>query len=251
MNRFLDKVKQGASKASEKAQLVVELNRIQSQIDSRRKEWEQHAYEIGCMAFDAYKDQKMDTLREQMSELASANIRLEEEIEALEWKRCELRHEKRCDECGEISAWTSNFCANCGAKLPDAPASIRQTDFSTTKSEVKRKPSHDGYITLNPVQQSNVMKPSELKLNVQDSYADHEEHAASSEVYEQQAALSEEDMYFPPRAARTSSYQAEDSREEARYASSSIPHDQKPCAGCGSLAPLDAKWCERCGAPFI
>ncbi|WP_195574504.1 zinc ribbon domain-containing protein [Paenibacillus sp. 1001270B_150601_E10] len=261
MNRFLDKVKQGASKASEKAQIVVELNRIQSQIESRRKDWEQNAYEIGCMAYNAYKDQKMESLSEQMAELAVLNLKLEEEIEVLEWKRCELRHEKRCEKCGEISAWISNFCSNCGEKLPEAPEHMRDAgSFASATGEAKRKRgSNDGYITLNPTPSSSRITPSDLKLDVHGEAVPWGQDDSPSNHSNMEIPMDEEeDMYFPPRSSRTGAGNHQQEQVDgphvhigARPVTTTIPADQKPCAGCGTLAPYDAKWCERCGAPFI
>lgn len=228
MNRFLQKVKDGASKASEKAQHVMELNRIQSQIDARFKEWRDNTYEIGILAYEAYKEDNFSELKTKMEELANTNQAIEQEIDQLEWKRCELRNEKRC-ACGEVSPWESNFCAKCGEKLPEPSRFNHETAVTASTVAVVHQPEQWDVQELRPYRHNEV-NPSAPVIQVPAEPI----HLKESETQEAEVSLT---WHFPQKQA-------------------SVPNSQqvdtyKTCSQCGNQAAPEAKWCERCGTPFI
>jgi len=247
MNRFLQKVKEGASKASEKAQTVMEQNRVQSQIDSRLKEWKNNTYEIGCLALEAYKDRDMASLYSKMEELARTNVALEEEIDQLEWKRCELRNEKRCD-CGQVSPWESNFCAHCGAKLPEPPKFINEMAVTTEETpdwEVQElKPYRHNESIM-----GNAAAGEAYPLNGNQKYhAPHnvDDPASNPNPAEQPNGREQGEETW------TWKFPERDSRNIMNRNAEVQPDTLKLiCPNCGAEAQQDAKWCERCGTPFI
>ncbi|MCG7408628.1 zinc ribbon domain-containing protein [Paenibacillus sp. ACRRX] len=264
MNRFLQKMKEGASKASEKAQNVVELNRIQSQIESLRKEWEQNTYEIGCLAYEAYKTNELSGLEHQLAALARVNARVEQDIEQLEWKRCELRHEKRCD-CGEIAPWTANYCAKCGTKLPDPPSMGEETAAAYEPQ---------GKVTeLRPFEYKDGQYAHPEHDDAEDAFhsvVDEEKYPRyavpqQTDAFEDEDAYAfDEEQFLLPRSqhrqhtvtdslhksAVPNAYDGHIGTKRFEAGPEPLP-EAKPCTACGSFAPLEAKWCERCGSPFV
>ncbi|MGZ9585509.1 zinc ribbon domain-containing protein [Paenibacillus marinisediminis] len=255
MNRFLQKMKDGASKASEKAQNVMELNRVQAQIDSRLKELKNNTYEIGYLAFEAYKEQDMESLSTKIEQLAEVNMALEQEIEQLEWKRCELRNEKRCD-CGQTAAWEANFCAKCGAKLPDPPkfthemAATMEPVEEFVEFEVQElRPYRHNESAMTPIEYTEDADPY---YNDQDEQALPGYSAAQTEEEQKRSAGStinghkQENTWtwnFPEKEPLL--------RANRHLTESQVDPNQQICKHCNAKADLEAKWCERCGTPFI
>ncbi|MCR8845137.1 zinc ribbon domain-containing protein [Paenibacillus sp. SC116] len=267
MNRFLKKVKEGASKASEKAQNVLELNRVQSQIDALRKEWEHNTYEIGRLAFEAYKNQDYASLGIEMDELAQANVILEEEMERLEWKRCALRNEKRCS-CGEIAPWSSKFCASCGDRLPDPP--VREVEIEVdsmndaqhykleNEADHKAEEKENTYITLQQTPTSIAFDDANERDDEVESLSRYAKAAKDStspnqpySPYNQYGQEDEDDADIMEIKKPTPQVNIRGSERYIRQ--QPVEHDpnSRTCSKCSAAAPLEAKWCERCGAPFI
>lgn len=221
MNRFLQKVKDGASKASEKAQHVMELNRVQSQIDTRLKEWKDNTYDIGIIAYEAYKGNDFSSLKSKLEELANNNLAIEQEIEQLEWKRCELRNEKRCD-CGEVAAWEANYCAKCGAKLPEPPSFKHETAVAAAQKTVE-------------------WDEQELRPYRHNDTHPIVEQEPAEPIYLNEGVIQEEvplTWRFPEKQPLSRS-----NRQQVET--------HQICPQCGAQAELEAKWCERCGTPFV
>ena len=231
MNRFLKKVKDGASKASEKAKHVMELNRVQSQIDARLKEWKDNTYDIGILAFEAYKNDNFSELKGKLEELAINNLAIEQEIDQLEWKRCELRNEKRC-ECGEVAPWEANYCSKCGAKLPEPPSFKHETAVAASAS------------AANAVQQSNRWDVQELRpYRHNDSHSNVTADQEPAEpIYMHEGTSHEDEVPLTWRFPEKQTLSRSNRRQAEMH---------KTCSQCGAQAELDAKWCERCGTPFV
>ncbi|TVX88222.1 hypothetical protein [Paenibacillus agilis] len=271
MNRFLQKVKEGASKASEKAQNVLELNRVQSQVDALRKEWEHNTYEIGRLAFEAYKNKDYASLGMEMDELAQANVMLEEEMDRLEWKRCALRNEKRCS-CGEVAPWSSKFCASCGDRLPDPPVREAESELGglsdmeqykledevDPKAEDTEKP----YITLHQTPTSSGF--DNTNTNDRDDEVESLSRYAKSakdnpspshpySPYDQYGQEDEDEDDADMMEIKKPAPQVNIRGSERYIRQQPVEHDlnSRTCSKCSASAPLEAKWCERCGAPFI
>ncbi|UHA75017.1 zinc ribbon domain-containing protein [Paenibacillus sp. 481] len=227
MNRWLQKIKDGASKASEKAQVVIEINRIETQISTRQKDIDHNIFNIGEIVYEAYKKENLVKAEADVSQLVEANLLLEREIRDLEWRQSLLKNEKRC-ECGEIAAWSSKFCPACGSKLPEPPPTAltkttftmedTDNDFSSSTTifdEQEVKDAEPKYVTLN-------------KSNTPSSYNKFDE---------------EDDEPVQPYQTRLGGNRIDVKSEPELSA--------RCCPNCAAYSELDAKWCERCGTPFI
>lgn len=252
MNRILQKLREGASKASEKAQNVIEINRLQSQIAARRKEIEQNVYLIGERVYDAYKKKDLTLAEDEIMALGDANLLLEEEIKQLEWKVSELRHEKRC-ECGEVAPLTSNYCAACGRKLPEAPEELFEEDeeWGEEDEETRVYTHHPSSVSESaPAVEDDGRwqspQPEEDEESEEDvRYTYHPDRLSS------QPKRQKEEFSIPP-------LESSRSGREMNITVGGRPVARKPeepsvrrCPNCNAAADPEAKWCERCGTPFI
>ncbi|GAC41016.1 zinc ribbon domain-containing protein [Paenibacillus popilliae] len=249
MNRILQKLKEGAAKASEKAKNVIEINRLQSQIAAQRKEIEQNVYLIGEWVYDAYKKKDLTLAEDEIMALGDANLVLEGEIKRLEWKVSELHHEKRC-ECGEVAPLTSNYCAACGRKLPEDPEELFAEDQAWGEEEVETS-----VYTQSPSAVSESAPATEDDSQWQTPQPEEGEEREADVRY----------TYHPDRFSSHLKRQKEEfsgppheSSRSGRPTVSGRPVAKKPeepsvrrCPNCNSAAEPEAKWCERCGTPFI
>ncbi|MFX3632818.1 MAG: zinc ribbon domain-containing protein [Candidatus Pristimantibacillus sp.] len=116
---FLNKLKEGASKAADMAKDSVEVVKLNAQISSKRKEIEKSYSVIGESVFQAYTSNDI-TLAESLIKDESAKIiALQEEIEQLDDKINFIKDEKDCT-CGVIVPLDTKFCPSCGHKFEDA-----------------------------------------------------------------------------------------------------------------------------------
>lgn len=254
MNRILQKLKEGASKASEKAQNVIEINRLQSQIAARRKEIEQNVYLIGERVYDAYKKKDLTIAEDEVMALGDANLLLEEEIKQLEWKISELRHEKRC-ECGEVAPITSNYCAACGRKLPEAPEELYEEEEEWDEEEEETR-----VYSHHPSSVSEAASASEDDSRWQPPQPE-EDDEGDAEVRYTYHPDRHSSHAVPRRQKEEFSIPPHDSSRPGREMNITVggrPVARKPeepsvrrCPNCNSTAEPEAKWCERCGTPFI
>ncbi|MDU5140919.1 MAG: zinc ribbon domain-containing protein [Paenibacillus dendritiformis] len=254
MNRILQKLREGASKASEKAQNVIEINRLQSQIAARRKEIEQNVYLIGERVYDAYKKKDLTLAEDEVMALGDANLLLEEEIKQLEWKVSELRHEKRC-ECGEVAPITSNYCASCGRKLPEAPEELFEEDEDWGKEEEETR-----VYTHQPssVSESAPMAEDGGRWEPPQPEDDEDREAEARYTYHPDRLSShdglirqKEEFSIPPLESSRSGREMNITVGGRPVARKREEPSVRRCPNCNSAAEPEAKWCERCGTPFI
>ncbi|MBP1155014.1 MULTISPECIES: zinc ribbon domain-containing protein [unclassified Paenibacillus] len=116
MNHFLSKLKQGASRAADKAQQAIEVTKISAQIHSKRKQLDQNIYQIGLEVYEAYKSADLSMAEKSVRMYSQENQALEVQIRELEEQIRLLKHEKRC-ACGLSVPEQAKFCTDCGARL--------------------------------------------------------------------------------------------------------------------------------------
>lgn len=247
MNRFIQKLKDGASKASEKAHNIMELNRIQAQIAAKRKEWKHHVYEIGEFVYDAYKKNDLTLAEEGLKKIAKLNLLIEEDIMLLEWKVSELRRQKRC-ECGEIAPFTANFCAVCGHQLPEPPKFEAEDELGKAFLEAKRAE-----------EQAEAAAAQEAtSYSVQPDYAEHDYDLVKEEQVVSQVNLEAAEQgvaaFSDISSYKTGAEEYDDLNVMLAGRRITIMREEDLthlcCSNCNKAADESAKWCERCGAPF-
>lgn len=114
---FFKKVKEGASKAADKAQQAVEIQRLNSQVSGIVKEIERSKLQIGEAVYQAYVKGDL-SLAEPSIVAGSQQITLHEvTIKGLELKIKELKNQKDCPSCNNIVVFDAKFCPGCGHKF--------------------------------------------------------------------------------------------------------------------------------------
>ncbi|WP_405106600.1 zinc ribbon domain-containing protein [Paenibacillus sp. FSL K6-1217] len=113
---FLQRIKDGASRVSEKAQSSVEVSKLNGQISDIEHEMQVEFLKMGKLFYEGYRSRDMSVAEGQMIELARGCNKLQEQIEDVRSRIAELRNERLC-ACGQIVALEANFCPHCGRKL--------------------------------------------------------------------------------------------------------------------------------------
>jgi RNA polymerase subunit RPABC4/transcription elongation factor Spt4 len=113
---FLDRLKSGANKASERAQSVMEVNKLNAQISNIEREMGIYYQRMGQVFYEGYRAKDMTQAEKEMMELATTCDLLAEERDDLRFRIASLKNERLC-ECGKIAPDEAVFCPFCGNKL--------------------------------------------------------------------------------------------------------------------------------------
>ncbi|GGG91107.1 zinc ribbon domain-containing protein [Paenibacillus radicis (ex Gao et al. 2016)] len=122
---FFDKLKEGASKAADKAKDSVEVVRLNSQISAKRKDIEKHYIQIGEAVFQANLSHDLSAAEPAITTFSEQIVALQQEIDELEEKIMEIKDEKDC-VCGKVVPIDTKFCPSCGHKFEEAPAAAAE-----------------------------------------------------------------------------------------------------------------------------
>jgi rRNA maturation endonuclease Nob1 len=115
---FLDKLKEGATKAADKAKETVEVTRLNTQISGKKRDIERGYAKIGETVFQAYADGDLSAAEPEIQTLSQDIIGWQKEIAALEQKIKEVKNEKDC-VCGKVVPLDAKFCQGCGHKFEE------------------------------------------------------------------------------------------------------------------------------------
>ena len=113
---FFNKLKEGATKAADKAKDSVDVVRINAQISAKQKEIEKSYMIIGESVFKANAANDL-AIAEQIIKAESEKIViLQQENRVLTQKIKQIKDEKTCS-CGKVVPMNAKFCASCGNKF--------------------------------------------------------------------------------------------------------------------------------------
>lgn len=124
---FLQRIRDGAGRASERAQSAVEIGKLNSHISDIQREIEVHYLRMGQVFYENYSKRNTAPAEEEIMELCTACDLLTEEIAELRSRIADLRNEQLC-ECGARLDAEAVSCPHCGRQwgtateepLPDA-----------------------------------------------------------------------------------------------------------------------------------
>lgn len=138
---FFDEIKKQMSGVAQSAQKAAEVARLHHQVSVKQNEFENIFTKIGRLYYDARKLEaadtaEMDNLCEHIDELAA-------QIAELKGKIDEIRQIRRCTQCGSVQNNESNFCASCGAKLPEREVKTEAAEEKTDSAEEAYDPEAD------------------------------------------------------------------------------------------------------------
>lgn len=122
---FLQRIKDGAERASERAQSAVEIGRLNSHISDIQREIDVHLLRMGQVFYDNYRNPDTAPAEEEIMDLCTACDLLNEEILELRTRIAELRSERLC-ECGARLDIDAESCPHCGRRFAEGtePAKV-------------------------------------------------------------------------------------------------------------------------------
>lgn len=110
---FLQRIRDGAGRASERAQSAVEIGKLNSHISDIQREIEVHYLRMGQVFYENYSKRNTAPAEEEILELCTACDLLTEEIAELRSRIADLRNEQLC-ECGARLDAEAVSCPHCG-----------------------------------------------------------------------------------------------------------------------------------------
>ncbi|MCJ8011870.1 zinc ribbon domain-containing protein [Paenibacillus sp. KQZ6P-2] len=269
---ILQRIKDGASRATEKAQGAVEVNKLSGQIAEVEKEMELHFIEMGRAFYDGYRSEDLtEAEREMMKHSKECDV-LQKEIEDLRRRIAELKNEKLC-QCGRTVELGANFCPACGRNLNEEEPPKKRAESRTASSAAMFEDEDYGETKI---YKEPVLKDEDYEDFNDVRLYDREEAGASMErkfEYDYSSNLDWEDPKeeedFPDERERRQAEELERERERQleldrriRYwkenndgASEKSPAESQresvKCQICRADLPKGSKWCPRCGAEQI
>lgn len=248
---FLQRIKDGAGRATEKAQHAVEINKLNSQIANIKHEMSVNYTEMGRIFYEGYRAQDMSIAEQKMMELSEACDELQEEINELREKIALLKNERVC-ACGHVSDLDANFCPKCGRPLTAANA---ETYTPPAKPEAAAA--------------EEVVVEEEKEELFPDLMLDNDELPLDEDDYDLKDFLPEEKEEFDAEWERRRQEELQRERERQqelderiRYwkennehmdepVKAEVPRESVKCQICASELPKGSKWCPHCGAEQI
>lgn len=271
--KLLQRIKNGANKATERAQHAVEIGKLNNQIVGLQQEQEVHFTDMGRIFYEGYRAQDMTLAEKEMVDLSNLCDELQDEIDALRSKIAELKNERLC-ECGHVASLDANFCPKCGRKLgeskPGAPAS-----GTAGAAGVAKTANHETALAQNPVTEQSIFDappaveeheetepyhtviPSIADLDTEPGYNSTEFTLEEKEAFDAEWERRREEEMQRERERQ------QELDERIRYwkennpivntvdVQTEVPREMVKCQICASELPKGSKWCPRCGAEQI
>ncbi|WP_440115952.1 zinc ribbon domain-containing protein [Paenibacillus sp. QZ-Y1] len=263
--KLLQRIKDGANKATERAQHAVEIGKLNNQIVGLQQEQEVHFTDMGRIFYEGYRAQDMTHAEKGMVDLSQLCDELQDEIDGLRNRIAQLKNERLC-ECGHVASLDANFCPKCGRKLGESkPAASPVAAAATTAKQeaaVAQSPEQPVYDEpaeeeLEEAEPYHTVIPSIADLDTESEYNSTEFTLEEKEAFdaewerrrdeemqrerERQQELDERIRYWKENnpIVNTVDVQTEVSREMVN------------CQICAAELPKGSKWCPRCGAEQI
>ncbi len=269
---ILQRIKDGANRATEKAQGAVEIGKLNGQIDEVEKEMELHFMEMGRAFYEGYKAEDLTRAEREMIKHSKACDSLQEEIDDIRQRIAELKNEKLC-KCGRTVELDANFCPACGRNLkeeakPDkrsesraaaAAAVFESEDYGETKIYKEPAPRDEDFEDYDDVRAYDREEAgASAERNYEYDYAPDKgwDEPEEDEVYADERELRQAEELERERERqleldRRIRYWKENNDGVAEKPAVETPRDTVKCQICRADLPKGSKWCPRCGAEQI
>lgn len=270
--KLLQRIKNGANKATERAQHAVEIGKLNNQIVGLQQEQEVHFTDMGRIFYEGYRAQDMRLAEKEMVDLSKLCDELQDEIDALRGKIAELKNERLC-ECGHVASLDANFCPKCGRKLDESKPGKAASGVAGTEGLAKTA-KNEAAAAQNPVAEQSkfdaptVEKPEETEpyhtvipsiadLDTEPGYNSTEFTLEEKEAFDAEWERRREEEMQRERERQ------QELDERIRYwkennpivntvdVQTEVPREMVKCQICASELPKGSKWCPRCGAEQI
>lgn len=272
---ILQKLKDGANRATEKAQHVVEVNKLNSQISEIEQQKNSYYLQMGKVFYEGYRQQDMTMAEKEMVELAQTCDGLQEQIEAIRNRIAVLKNERVC-ECGRVVALDANFCPYCGNKLanlihPEKSASDEpreperkivfdkheyaaaeeqqqeQDELPTYDYRSNPDPYEPDMYEPEPERQHEELDLSEPEVDPEQLRIEQEEQERERRHWEELERERERQLELDRRIR----FWQENNQSQDYVGDDEATRDMVKCQICSVDLPKGSKWCPRCGAEQI
>lgn len=276
--KLIQRIKEGANRATEKAQHAVEISKINSQITLIQQEMDVHFLRMGQIFYEGYRASDMSVAETEMTQLSTACDELQDEIDELRSRIAQLKNAHLCT-CGAVVPLDANFCPKCGCKLNEEQAASRQVaavreeipkdaysfDLRRPESAKDAAPAYTEYTEHEVYEQEQdelheMYEPAGSERNYEVSDFTPEEKAAFDEEWERRRQEEIEKEHRRLEEQERERERQEELDERIRYWKANNSGADKPatqvrehikCQICTVELPKGSKWCPRCGAEQI
>jgi RNA polymerase subunit RPABC4/transcription elongation factor Spt4 len=258
---FIKKIKDSASRVTEKAQNSVEIGKLNGLISDVEQEMEVEFTKMGRLFYDGYRSKDMSVAEGKMVELSRNCSKLQEKIEVLRTRIAELKNERLCS-CGHIVALDANFCPKCGSKLEPLSAS-RKVPPTPVFVQSVNEDDEDQYYGADEL--TDEEKEIAMKLHPQSVVYAEVQHLDDELPFEEYKA-SEQDIERERKQAdqlererkrqleldrRFGEWHKNEHQEESAVTEDNGVRDMIQCQICRNELPKGSLWCPRCGSEQI
>ncbi|RUT31629.1 zinc ribbon domain-containing protein [Paenibacillus zeisoli] len=260
---FLQRIKKGAGKATERAQNAVEISKLNNQISNIEREMGIYFQRMGQVFYEGYRDSDMSKAEKEMMDLAKTCDLLHEEKDEVRLKIASLRNERLC-ACGKVVPEEAIFCPYCGRKLEsyDRDTAARKAPEVESESEAEaREEAAPTYQEKKSIDLDPIILEPEYVSQQRDRLSPEEEERRLRELErerERQLELDrrirtwKENVLSPDQEPEQekqahSAYPA----EEKAYVDADAPLETTNCQICAAPIAKGSKWCPSCGSEQI
>ncbi len=238
---FMKRIKNGAKRATGKAQSMVEVNKIKGRIIEIEEKMDVHFLEMGRVFYEGYQAEDMRVAESEMVKMSRACDNLREEIDSLRERIAELKNERLC-QCGHVVALDVNFCPHCGTKLLENESKQRKGKSAYTE---KKSILPEDLEILDPVYHEPDEEETVDSVDNQPQDVERERRQAEDLERERERQLELD---------RRIRYWNNDNNEDVIAEDNGVavaPVETFNCQICAVDLQLGSKWCPRCGAEQI
>ncbi|GAA0134654.1 hypothetical protein YSY43_14940 [Paenibacillus sp. YSY-4.3] len=244
--KFLQRIKDGAGKVTDKAQNAVEIGRFNTQINNIEREMDLYFQRMGEVFYEGYRNKDMSVAEKEMLELAKTCDLLAEERDEIRGKIAELKNERLCSHCSKAVTEEALFCQYCGHKL-EKPNKSAQTRMEADEEEyeVKNERLSDPLALLEEGALFSHLGQEEAAPYEEVERIDPEEEERRRRELERERDRQEE----LDRRIRT--WKENVKLTEPVSAAKESLHDEASCQICSAVLVKGTKWCPHCGSEQI
>ncbi|MED5016220.1 zinc ribbon domain-containing protein [Paenibacillus chibensis] len=272
---ILQRIKDGANRATEKAQGAVEVGKLNGQIAEIEKEMELHFMEMGRAFYEGYQIEDLTSAEREMMKHSKACDSLQTEIDEIRQRIAELKNEKLC-QCGRTVELDANFCPACGRNLRGETHTEKRPESRAASSAAVFESEDFGETKIyrEPVVRNDDFEDEdsdEVRLFHREETGASAERAYDFDDYDPKSSWDEpdEEELYPDERERRQSEELERERERQLELDRRIRYwkdnndgpvekpiadstrDTVKCQICRADLPKGSKWCPRCGAEQI
>ncbi|WP_438347811.1 zinc ribbon domain-containing protein [Paenibacillus sp. FA6] len=235
---IMKRIKSGANRVTQKAQNMVEINKIKAQITEVEREMDTHYLQMGKVFYVGYQTEDMSVAEIEMVKLSKACDTLWEDVEGLRGRIAELQNERLCD-CGHGVELNVNFCPHCGTKMSGSEPKNRQEKVTSTEKQ-----------SIRP-EELEILNPNYADTNENEDQVVDKQPQSLERERRQVEELERERERQLELDRRIRYWKGQDDGELSVKDEGEAPEETFNCQICAVDLPLGSKWCPRCGAEQI